>query len=76
MVSVVATWAVIQWRAAMWGVVGLFVVIVVVVYWIYSSFGPLSELHPINWILSYCAFALFVAALARGLIDALKTLDL
>jgi hypothetical protein len=28
MVSVVATWAVIQWRAAMWGIVVLFTVLV------------------------------------------------
>lgn len=76
MVSVIATWSVLQWRNAMWIILAIFFVIVGFVYWIHTSFGPLSPIHQINWILSYCAFALFVAALVRLVVDALTAFKL
>lgn len=42
------------------------------VYWIYETFPPDHWMHPINWILSYVAFALFVAILGRVAVDILK----
>jgi hypothetical protein len=66
MVAVFATWAVILWRSAMWVLFAVFVVLFAFIYWAYVSFPPSSSIHPINWILSYCAFALFIASLARS----------
>jgi hypothetical protein len=74
MVGLFATWAVLQWQKAMWVVLLLFLALATIVYWIYDDFSPLSPLHPINWILSYSTFALFVAALTRVILDALNFL--
>jgi hypothetical protein len=52
----------------------IFLLLVTFVYWAYDNFGALSPIHPINWLLSYCTFALFMAALARLVIDAFKFL--
>src|SRR5713226_8076481 len=58
MVGVIATWAVVLSRKAMWVVFLAFLLVSSFVYWAYETFPPLSPIHPINWILSYCAFAL------------------
>jgi hypothetical protein len=70
MVGVVSTWAVLRWPNAMWYVFASFIILSGFVYWAYQTFPPSSEIHPVNWILSYCAFALFSAALFRLIIDA------
>ena len=46
-----------------------FGILVVVVYWIYTTASVGDQLHSINWILSYCVFALFVVALGKLLVD-------
>jgi hypothetical protein len=69
MVGVFATWAAIQSRAAMWVIFLLFILLTGLVYYLYTNFPPISPVHPVNWILSYCAFALLFAALARLFID-------
>jgi hypothetical protein len=74
MVGVFATWAVLRWRNTMWFILVIFLLLVTFVYWAYDNFGPLSPIHPINWLLFYCTFALFMAALARLVIDVFKFL--
>jgi len=74
-VGVFATWSVILWRGAMWIVGILFLAIAAAVYWIFETLPASSPYHSINWIASYCAFALFVASLARALIDIVRTLE-
>ena len=69
MVAVVAAWATLRYRWAMWGIFIAFGILVVVVYWIYTTASVGDQLHSINWILSYCVFALFVVALGKLLVD-------
>jgi hypothetical protein len=61
-----------MYRSAVWPLLVLFLMITGFVYWIYTSFPPLSSMHPLNWILSYVACALFVAMLTRVCIDFLN----
>jgi hypothetical protein len=75
MVGLFATWTVLRWPNAMWVVLAIFFALTGFVYWVYDTYGALSPIHPINWILSYCAFALFVAALTRVAIDAVKSIQ-
>jgi hypothetical protein len=70
MAGVVATLAVLRTIKALYVVVPVFFVLAAIVYWIYKSFGPLSQMHQINWIFSYCLSALLVAALAALVIHA------
>jgi hypothetical protein len=74
MVGLVASWASVRWPNAIWVIVTVFFLMSAFIYWVYDSFGPLSPIHPINWILSYCAFALFVATLARVALDIVKSI--
>jgi high-affinity Fe2+/Pb2+ permease len=53
----------------MWAIFIAFGILVVVVYWIYTTASVGDQLHSINWILSYCVFALFVVALGKLLVD-------
>jgi hypothetical protein len=69
MVAVMAVWCVLRYRGAMWGIFVAFCLMLALVYWIYTSFPVESPLHAANWILSYCVFALFVAALGNLLIS-------
>jgi hypothetical protein len=69
MVAVVAAWATLRYRWAMWAIFIAFGILVVVVYWIYTTASVGDQLHSINWILSYCVFALFVVALGKLLVD-------
>src|SRR5712691_7942332 len=62
LLAVIST--IIEYKSAVWWVGLLFFTVVGFVYWAFG-FPTLSPIHPINWIASYCAFALFVALLAR-----------
>lgn len=72
MVGLFATWCVLRWPKAMWAVLAIFLMLTSVVYYVYDNLGPLSPVHPINWVLSYCVFALCLAALTRLTIDAVS----
>lgn len=73
MVGLFSTWCVVRWHQAMWVVLVLFIMLCIFVYWAYETYPPLSAIHPINWVLSYCAFALFVAVLLRATMDVLHS---
>ncbi|HWN52573.1 MAG TPA: hypothetical protein VNO18_22595 [Xanthobacteraceae bacterium] len=73
MVGVFFTWTVVRWQNSMWWVFGIFLLLSGFVYWAHETLPPVNPFHPINWILSYCAFALFVAALSRAAMDVLGT---
>ncbi len=65
MVGVVGTIAVlISLSRALCVIVPVFLILAGIVYWIFVSFPVGSPLHPINWILSYCLWALLFAAIA------------
>jgi hypothetical protein len=72
MVAVISTWQVMRRASAMWVIFVSFLVLAGVVYYVYDSYPVLHWIHPVNWIASYCAFALFVAALSRVAVDLLK----
>jgi hypothetical protein len=72
MTGLFASWSIFRWRNAMWVVLAIFVPLAGFVYLAYDSYGPLSPIHPVNWILSYCAFSLFIAALAGVTMDVVK----
>jgi hypothetical protein len=65
MVAVMAVWSLLNFRNAIWGVFVAFCITFAFVYWVYTSFPPENPIHAINWVLSYCLFALFVAALGK-----------
>jgi hypothetical protein len=69
MVAIVASWAVMRWRQLMWAIFAIFIVVAVCVYWIFDTFPVTDPIHAINWVLSYCAFALLVAALGGLAMD-------
>jgi|ERR1022692_943942 hypothetical protein len=69
MVGIVSTWAIIRWSGAMWINLVIFLVLAAIVYAILQSFPAAHWIHPINWIMSYCAFSLVVAALVRLVFD-------
>jgi hypothetical protein len=69
MIAVIATWAVLQWRLSMAGIFVLFIVLAVFVLYVYQTYPPSNSIHQINWILSYCAVALFMAAFSRFVTD-------
>jgi hypothetical protein len=73
MVGVVATWSVIHWKPAMWTNFGVFTVLAVIIFYIYKTQPPSHWLHPVNWILSYSAFALLIAAFMRFVFDTIKS---
>jgi hypothetical protein len=75
MAGVFSTWSVLLWQRAMWAVLALFILSSIFVYSIYETAAPPSELHFVSWIVSYCAFAFFVAVLLRTIIDATKGND-
>jgi hypothetical protein len=75
MVGLFATWTSLRWENAIWVIMTIFLLLSAFVYWVYDSFGPLSPIHAINWILSYCAVGLFTATLPRVVIDAIKVID-
>jgi hypothetical protein len=70
--GVFSTWIAVIYKRSIWCLVGIFLALSAFVYWIFVTFPPLSTIHPINWIFSYVAFALFVAILCRALIDLLE----
>jgi hypothetical protein len=72
MVTVVGTWLVMRDRRMMWYISITFLVLAIFVYATYVTFPPLHWIHPINWILSYCAFGLFSAALCRACVDLIE----
>jgi hypothetical protein len=49
-----------------------FLVSVVVIYCIFEFAPTLSMLHPVNWMLSYCATALVIAALYGLVLELLR----
>ncbi|MBB3136607.1 hypothetical protein FHS26_004364 [Rhizobium pisi] len=62
-VGCIATWSVATYKKkAMWGIVPLFFLVVAVVTFVWFSFPAISAVHSLNWALSYCAVALFCAA--------------
>src|ERR1700719_4425194 len=69
MVAIVATWAAVKSIGATWAIFVIFLVVVGLVYWIYTSAPTLDPIHTVNWILFYCAFALLFAALTRLIVD-------
>lgn len=65
MCALFSIWLVMRDHRAMYFVFLLFCILAIAVYWIYDSAPLSSPLHPINWILSYCAFALVIAVATR-----------
>lgn len=70
-VAIFASWCIIM---RPWAMIPIFIVSVALsglVYYFYVSFDDKSYINPINWILSYCVFAMAVAMFG-GLLIALK----
>jgi hypothetical protein len=65
MIGVVAVSALLRYRAAIWFVLTAFLIITAFVYWVYETKPPDDPIHAVNWILSYCAFALLMATVGK-----------
>jgi hypothetical protein len=71
MVAVFASWCIIL---KPWSMIPIFVIslaLSALVYYFYVTLDDASPINPVNWILSYCVFALAVAMFG-GLLIALK----
>jgi hypothetical protein len=65
MVGLFATWKVMRDHRAMYLIFPIFLCLATINYVILKFVPPTNGLHSANWILSYCTFALFVAAAMR-----------
>jgi Ca2+/Na+ antiporter len=63
MVGLLSIWWIVNDETAVLKISLLFVGLAIAVFLIVRFFPVLSFIHEANWILSYCAFALFVATM-------------
>jgi hypothetical protein len=67
-VALFASWSVLRYSHSMIVIFILFLLLIAGVYYLYEAFPDDHWIHPINWVLSFCAFALLVALCAGFLI--------
>jgi hypothetical protein len=71
MVAMFASWSIIH---KSWAMIPIFIIsicLAALVYYLYVSLDDASPFNAVNWILSYCVFALAIAMFG-GLVIALK----